>query len=436
VLLPLALLAACEGVSHDNIEKWVDTKKGPAKLKEALEGDYDADLRAHAAERLIVARGDLEVVRASFDAMGEADRQAVLAALAPRLWEQARVEHTMVPNTTQATAKDAMFYLRKHGDAATAERIDEYLVEWYTGGQYEGCAQSGAVTGAMVMRELGPKAASRLLAYARGIVARPPDANGRRAQVGSETLKALALTGDKSSLTFLMELYRQPRGDVRLPQRVIDALHFAYVEPVGFPPADGKALVNILTDLEGIALDRGASGKAINDAVDLLGTLGPDCTDSFVRIIAYDHPREAFRWMGVQKGIRCGGPAALRAIAEALPTKLNYERGYLQKYLWDELAAFPAPEVAQAARSLLESSSWVARVTGLELLASTGKPAIVAEDIQKIRALAKDRKVLQNWWGDQSKLPKGERKTDPQLGQLAQEVAKSLEDVAKETGSE
>jgi hypothetical protein len=433
----MTFAVGCEKVSHENIESWVGTKKGRGKLKDALSGDHATDLRAHAAERLIVALGDWEAVQEVIESMPEADRGAVLIDLAPRLWEQARVGGAMeVPTVAQIAAKDALFHLREFGDQSVSAQIDEYLVEWYTGGHYEGRATAGSATGPLVARQLGSTIAPRLIEHAKAVLHTPPDDKGRRAQLGNETLRALALTGEQKALDLLIEVYREPQGDTSLPERAIAALHFAYVEPSGVEAADGKALVHVLSALEGIALDRGASGRVINDAIDLLAALGPDCADSFVRIIAFDHPQEAFRWMGLQKGVRCAGPQGLLALTEALPSKVNFERGYLSKYLWDELAKFPQKEVAEAALGLLESRSWVSKVTGIEVLGTLPGSSMSAKDIHKIQSLAKESKVLRNWWGEQSKVPAGQRKKDPTLGQVASEVAKRLEDVAKESGSE
>jgi hypothetical protein len=83
----------------------------------------------------------------------------------------------------------------------------------------------------------------------------------------------------------------------------------------------------------------------------------------------------------------------------------------------------PASTVAKQCRALLESKSWVARVTGVECLGMIGNKG----DAEAVRALADDKTALKGWWGDQSELPKGERKKPINLGVVAQEVAKKLE---------
>lgn len=52
----------CEKPTHENIEKWAATKKGPGKLKSAfLDEALDPDLSAHAAAVLIKTGRDNEV---------------------------------------------------------------------------------------------------------------------------------------------------------------------------------------------------------------------------------------------------------------------------------------------------------------------------------------------------------------------------------------
>ena len=62
--LVVAVVAlGCEKPSHANIDKWMKSEKGPAKLKSALRStSLDADLSAHAGENLL-RRGDDVAVR-------------------------------------------------------------------------------------------------------------------------------------------------------------------------------------------------------------------------------------------------------------------------------------------------------------------------------------------------------------------------------------
>ncbi|HPH69580.1 MAG TPA: hypothetical protein PLF40_27700, partial [Kofleriaceae bacterium] len=54
LLVGLPTMTGCEKTNHENIEKWMRTAKGPAKLRKALKAtDIDAELSAHAAANLI-----------------------------------------------------------------------------------------------------------------------------------------------------------------------------------------------------------------------------------------------------------------------------------------------------------------------------------------------------------------------------------------------
>jgi hypothetical protein len=80
---------------------------------------------------------------------------------------------------------------------------------------------------------------------------------------------------------------------------------------------------------------------------------------------------------------------------------------------------------------LLASPAWVAQVTGMELLGALEQAESASADAKEIRKLARDKRVLRDWWGPSKGTPKTDRKADPTLGQVAAEVAKRLEDVAK-----
>src|SRR5689334_14927372 len=93
VALGSGLGLGCEKTDHENIDKWSHTSKGPSKLLHAVSDDaLDPDLSAHAAANLIKRDDDREVY-AAFDAMASARRAQVIARLAPRLWQTARVEN-------------------------------------------------------------------------------------------------------------------------------------------------------------------------------------------------------------------------------------------------------------------------------------------------------------------------------------------------------
>lgn len=428
------ITSGCDGVSHENIDNWLTTQRGPDKLVEALnDSGLEPDMRAHAAANLVLLDKWSEV-RKTLEAAPESKRTAVADALAARLWKASKIDGEMTqPTDRQWASKDAMYELRTFASDATREQLDKYLVEWFADGFYEGRATTGRATGRMVIRAVGAAAAPKLLERARSILARPPKKDGTRLRVGDELLHALALSGDSEAVGFLLDLVVTDYKDETLPKRAMGALNFAYVDPVGVDKVPPDALAEHIESLVALTRDEDAPGVMKNDAVYLLSAIGmPRCLEPFVSMISYPHRDRNFIWIGAQQGIRCGGVDSIVPVVDALPPGQAYERGMLARYVWDEITAHSARGViAQRARTLLESPNWVSRVTGIELLAKLELPATAAEDAKKIRALASDRTVLKGWWGKQDDVPKAERKKDPTLGEVATKAANELEKVAK-----
>ena len=435
-------LAACEGVDHENIDKWMSTENGTEKLRKALRsGDHDTDLRAHAAQNLIVhPEGHFSIVKEELEDMEQGEQHELMAALAPRLWESATQglrDEMQVPSAANAQAKDALFELRPLADQATRSKMDGYLVDWLSA-YYEGRAKVGRIGGRMIIREVGAAAAPRLVEAARSLLARPPGADGERVKVGDELLSGLAWSGDPEAAGLLIDMVTKDFKDETLARRAIAALHEAYVEPLAGTPLPGReSLLPHIERLAEVAKNENLPGVMVNDAIDLIAVVGPpECIAPFVSLVSLPAAQEAFRWVGTQRGLRCGGAQAVVPVVEAIPSQVAYERALLEKYVWKEILAAPAPtKVAEQARELLSSKSWVARVTGIEVLGGLALPDSAAEDAKRIRQLAGDRTVLKGWWGKQEGVPAGKRKKDPTLGQVAADVAARLQGLAKGPGT-
>jgi hypothetical protein len=429
VAVLLALLAAACGdkVSHENLDKWMQTEKGPGKIKDALrDNGLDPDLSAHAAENLLIIREDGEV-RDAIEKMSDDRRSKVLGKLVPRLWALARIEGELTgANDQQTAAKDLLFDLRAHADDAARSQIDTYLIEWYTGGYYEGRAVLGRWSGSQVMRAIGKPAGPAMVKAANAVVG-APEQDGKRIRVGDELLLGLAVTGDADAAKYVLDLLALDRGDDTLPERAISALFMAYVQPPGelFEKADPAGLAPNVEQLARIALDPSSTNRMVNDAVGVLGSAGmPHCLKPLVQMINLPRQDVRFMWVGVNNGLRCGGPGAVAEVLHAMPTGgAGYEHEAFEGGVVGEISRMtPKAEVLSVARDLLDDDSWVARWAGIEVLAKLGSK----EDAAKIEALSADRTKLHGYWGDQSELPKGERKAEPTLGKRAAELAKGL----------
>jgi hypothetical protein len=441
-LFVLVLAIGCkEDANHENIQRWRTTQKGPEKLSKALTNEaLSAELRGHAAEQIVLMDKFADVKRA-LDAMPEQARRAVIEDLSARLWEDARIAREMdEPTTEQRMAKDALFDLRPMANEKTRAQIDKYLIEWLTGGYYEGRARSGRVGGKYIIRAIGASAGPPLVNAARSILTRPPETGGGHARIGDELLTGLAVSAHPEAIALVLTLVKKNQGDETLSERAMAALFEAYVEPVGFEKVDGKALKPQVKTLQDYARDESLSGRVNNDATALIAAAGmPECVPAFVDLVSYPvsspDMAKSLRWVGAQQAVRCGGVESIIPVAEALPQKDAYDRAVIDRYFWSEIRALSSRRaIAEKARALLDSKSWVARVTGIELLRGLKLPGESAEDAKRIRGLAGDSKVLPGWWKSREDLPEAERKKDPTLGQVAQEVAKGLQELAQ--GSE
>jgi hypothetical protein len=423
---PVLAQAGCEKADHENIDRWTKTQKGPDKLKKTLNDPaLDADLSAHAGENMLKMGQDAEVRRA-LETMSPDRRALVTGKLAPRLWTIARVEGDMtVPTPAQIAAKDMLFELRKHADAATRGQIDGYLSDWYTSGYYEGRATLGKYQGAAVIRTLGASAGEKLMSAANAVLAAPKK-DGKPVKVGDELLLGLAVSGHPEAVKYVLDVFRMQTGDKTLPERAMSALYRAFAEPGGmFDVADPAPLVPNLDRIVEVAKDDTQSAQVVNDAVGLIRATGmPHCLPPLLAMVTHQHRDERYRWVGVNNALKCGRVEAIAPVVAALPLDGSYDREVVAGATWTEIAKMSPRENALAeARTLLASPSWVARWIGVEALAA----ARSKEDLARIKGLVGDKTRLNGYWGDQSDLAKNEQKPEPTLGQRASELARELE---------
>jgi hypothetical protein len=412
--------AGCEKVDHDNIEKWSHTAKGPTKLRKALTDEsIDADLSGHAAAMMIKHGDDLDAY-AAFDAMVPARRAEVIARLAPRLWDIARIEADKdLPGAAQVVAKDALVRIRRWADDATRQRIDAYLIDWYCVPSYEGRAQVGANLGATVMRLIGSPAAKKLISVVNSVVAAPGQDKVTN-KIGDELLLGLAATASPDAVKYVLDIARMNRGDPTLARRAMSALYKAYVDPYGlFDVADTQALLPNTAAIVEIAKDDAQEPQAANDAVALIRALGaPRCLAPLLGMVAAPHRSARFKYVAANNALKCGGTRAIVDVVRALPDAGAYAKDQVNGAISSEIARMSPRDQAQAAaRALLGERSTIAKWVGMEALAAMK----ATEDAPKIAALGTSRERLIGYWGE-----RGEGKEDPTLGQVARQLSATL----------
>ena len=83
ITLVLALLCGggCEKTTHENLDKWKTTEKGPAKLASAFADDsLDPELSAHAGANMVRIGRDGDV-RGALDKMAAPRREQVITSV-------------------------------------------------------------------------------------------------------------------------------------------------------------------------------------------------------------------------------------------------------------------------------------------------------------------------------------------------------------------
>jgi hypothetical protein len=426
LVLAVALSSACDKASHENIDKWRNTEKGPAKLESALrDSGLDMDLRAHAAEAL-VGLGMVDKVKPVVASMSAGDRARFFQKVTPRLWDAAKTSDAdQAPVGKQLRAKDGLFILRSFAEGAERDAIDQNLLDWLTaGGYYEQRAPLGDVSGEQIIRAIGVKAGPKMVQLGQDLVKQQKEARekGQILIIGKNTLRGIAFTGAPEAVGFLIELASTSHPQENLQVEAMFALDHAYVQTQDEPKVDPLGLAPHAQRLEKLALDESAPGEVVNIAYELLVRVpAPACLPPLVRLATQRDLVMMLR--AIDFSMRCGGADAVVPVAEAMPIDGSYERGIIEKYIVDKIPVAARGPAAESARALLGSPSWAARFVGVEILAKLGDKA----DAAKLRALSGDKARLKGYWGDQTEVPKKEQKAEPTLGQRAVEVAEILE---------
>lgn len=416
--IALVMLLGCEKTDHENIDKWMETEKGPGKLRSAvLDEDIAPKLSAHAAANLVRIKKDTDA-RAALEKLPVARRTAVIAELAPRMWNLARVENPkVVPVGVAIDAKDFLFTLRKWADDAQKQQIDGYLMDWYAVESYEERAKRGAVLGPQVVRALGPAAGKKLMAVANKLIAAPGQDKERNV-IGDELLLGMAASGNAEAVKLVLDIAKMPHPDKTLPERAMSALFKAYVDSGAlFDIQSPEPLVPNLDAIVNIAKDANMPGRVINDAVALIRATGaPHCL-VLVKMIGTPHKSSRFTYQTASESLQCGGAKVIADVVRALPDGA-YDHRDLQGSISGEIAKLqPRDQVLTTLRELLGDKSTLVRWVAAEALVAMKS----VEDAPKIAKLSGSKDRLAGFWGDNA-----EGKPDPTLGQRAKELADQL----------
>ncbi|MGE0545684.1 MAG: hypothetical protein AB7O24_09170 [Kofleriaceae bacterium] len=422
----LGFTMGCEKTDHETIDKWTKVEGGPEKLAKALANEgIDADLSAHAAVNMVKMGKDVEM-RSALKSMSPPRRAQVIAKLAPRLWDVARVEkETDLPTGVQVTGKDALFALREMSeDPALKTQIDTYLIDWYAVASYEGRAKAGANVGATVIREVGPAAGKKLMAVTNSVIAAPGQ-DKQKNRIGDELLLGMAASGDPAAVKYIIDIAKMDRGDPSLSKRAFNALAIAYSDSSQqlIKPVDPQALVPNLDALAAVAKDESMPPSVGTDAIELIAaTRQPHCIEPLVGMVRHPHPNPFFRYAVAQQALVCGETDAILKVVRALPDDAPYEKERLVGAVAKTIAKLsPRAKVLEAVRALTQDKGKIARWVAIETLADMKS----TEDLPRISAMTGSSDRLTGYWGESQ-----EGKEDPTLGQRAKELVAALSNPA------
>mgnify|MGYP001765282838 CR=1 FL=1 len=278
---------------------------------------------------------------------------------------------------------------------------------------------TGKHLGVTVMRELGSKAAAKMIAAANMIVAKP-EKDGRRLVVSDEILLGLAVTGDPEAVRYVLDLVGMDLKDPSLGKRAVSALYRAYVEPSALHAlADAKALTPNIKAIIDIAKDGNQPPQVTNDAVNLIRMIGmPHCLPALTEMVSFPAREIRYRYVGANNALKCAGAEGIVGVVTALPTDLGYDKEELVGAVASEIVKLGnRPEVLAAVRTLAAEKSWVARWVAVEAIAGLKASA----EVGVVRGLTGDKTVLRGYHG-----AAGGKKAEPTLGARAKEVAASL----------
>jgi hypothetical protein len=411
-------LAGCEDTTHENLDKWMTTSKGPGKLVKAFADEgLEPGLSAHAGANLVRKQKDADFRRV-LEAMSSGRRAQVAGLLARRLWNLARVEDPkLLPNHDQIAAKDALVLIRKWVDEGQRPELDGYLIDWFAVASYEARARTGAHSGASVIRMIGPAAAKRMIGVVNGVIAEPGQEKEKN-KIHDELLLALAASGSPDAVKHVLDVARLDRGDRTLAPRALAQLYTAYVDAKGlFDLVPPEPLVPNLPQLVAFVKDPAQPGSVINNAIALIRAVGGRaCTEALVPLIPLPHREARFKYVAATFALRCGGPKSIAQVFRGMPDPGALAREELAGSILVEISKLtPREEVQAALRPLLEDRSTVVRWLAIEALAAIKS----VEDAPRIAALSGKAERLTGFWGETGK-------PDPTLGQRAKELAQQL----------
>lgn len=388
------LMAGCEKVSVETIDRWKGTVKGPDKLQDAFTNSgLDPDLRARTAIALqSLGRG--EFVASALKSMSPSDRAPVVSALV-------RLQSATVQSGEGAVqdARDGLFMVREYTTGGDRKAVDEALMAAIENQMTSAGKMGGSQSLAKIVEALGPEA-TPLLVKLMGL---PKAPHGEVAELLSKVgdAEAKSQAGD-AYLPRVKKSGGAERGAWQalglLPSPAVVAYLKQQVDQA--PWQQGQQAARALTlqphpDLGDFALERAANPKLHGNVREEMFTLASTCcgsatvpglvtlmqkaSDPMVKYRAFSAVLQAAGAEGIDPGL------------DGLD-KTNVKPEDAEDFLAKEAAKLGAP-ARQASLKLLSSPVPLKRMVAVLCLAKVGKP----DDAQQLKALANDKMTVKGF---------------------------------------
>jgi hypothetical protein len=451
----LALASGCK-VNAEDIDHWKGTVKGPGKIVAVMLADkYPMELRTQAALALVEMDrtdkdGALELQQA-LQRMDETTRKEVIKGMVPGLEEQMKKPDEKpeggANSPSQIRAKDAAFLLIPHAAPEEKARLTQAVVGWYVE-DFNGRSLAGNYSAEQVVRALGSPAAKVLVG---GLKARlPQQALVKMAQLIGQigepaarkeaAAKLVAIQQEMEGKPFLDWIAKNISEQAAAQGKKVDAAKLAnaaavnrdnFINEGALPamkwladepavktrlialassPTQGDAnttrRVRALSALEGkvdrgdlqqmlaLALDTNNASAVRDAAFDRVGDIkSPEALPQLWPLVSgSEDPR--LRWRAGELVLAIGGPSVVDELFAKLPSGGEYPPEELEGYATRMGQMTPLP--TEAARRLLGSSNWYARVAAVHFFERKGGQ----DDVKKLEATKDDKAPVKGpRWG-------------------------------------
>ncbi len=402
VWLWVLVIAGCETVSSENLQKWKGTTKGPAKIEEALKNSsVPPKLRAEAAGAMI----DMDMpdkVDEILAAVPAAERWEIIKGLVPI--HAAGMKATQVD--TVRAARDALFSARQYAAPEEKQQIDAVILPSIETDIRAGRTSGGRHSIEKILTAAGPAAVPILIKLLRepntpfpaivDLVVKVADVDGREQaatvlvkragamkEIPLSMWKALGEIGGKAATAFLVGRIEQ--GGEKDALQATLALQQSR-QPALLPMAlrmagDAKVNKGLRDEMFGLA--------------ERIGGLA--ARDGLIAIIRGDKV-ELVRYRAYEAALVAGRADAIVPALEAFPAKESYKKADLIDYLAKDIEKLTKVKgekeaVTKALSKALVSTSALARMAAVLALETIGGPA----DAPLLAKLATDKGAVKGF---------------------------------------